>query len=96
MPTYEYKCTKCGDRFEIVQKITAQPLSTCSKCSGDLRKVLSPAGFVLKGSGWHVTDYPSDSRKKAMESEKPKTDKPKSEGTPVEKPQSKEPAKINQ
>lgn len=96
MPIYEYECTKCGDRFEIVQKITAQPLSTCSKCSGGLRKVLSPTGFVLKGSGWYVTDYPSDARKKAMESEKPKTDKPKEEAKPVltDKSGSKEPAKV--
>lgn len=93
MPIYEYECTQCRDRFEIIQKITEQPLSICRKCSGALRKILSPAGFVLKGSGWYVTDYPSESRKKAMESEKPKEDKSKSEGISVEKPQSKEPAK---
>ncbi len=88
MPIYEYECTHCGDRFEVVQKITDKPLCTCSKCSGDLKKILSPTGFVLKGSGWYITDYPSEARKKAVESEKPKKDKPK------EEPKPKEPAKL--
>lgn len=89
MPIYEYECTKCGDRFEAVQKITDEPLITCNKCSGNLRKILSPTGFVLKGSGWYITDYPSEARKKALESEKPKEEKPKEETKP------KEPAKVN-
>lgn len=93
MPIYEYECYKCGERFEVVQKITDKPLTTCRKCSGTLRKVLSPAGFVLKGSGWHITDYPSEARKKAMEAEKSREDKPKSETPPGEKPKSKEATK---
>ncbi len=98
MPVYEYECTRCGDRFEVAQKINDEPLSTCSKCSGELKKILSPTGFVLKGSGWYVTDYPSEARKKAMESEKPKEDKPKEEtkSTLTEKSGPKEPAKVNQ
>ena len=93
MPIYEYECTQCGERSEVFQKVTDQPLRTCNKCSGTLRKVLSQTAFVLKGSGWYITDYPSDARKKAIEAEKPKVEGPKSEKTSGEKSESKEPAK---
>lgn len=71
MPTYEYKCDACGERFEVVQRITEDPLTECRSCKGIIRRVIGPAGFVLKGGGWYTTDYPSASRKKAAESEKP-------------------------
>jgi len=70
MPVYEYECTKCDDRFEVMQKITDDPLTTCSHCGGELRKLITNTSFVLKGTGWYVTDYPSPERKKAMEAEK--------------------------
>ncbi|HXG14737.1 MAG TPA: FmdB family zinc ribbon protein [Calidithermus sp.] len=70
MPTYEYECTQCHRRFEVWQRITAEPLSRCEACGGALRRLLSPAPFILKGEGWYVTDYPSEERKKALEAEK--------------------------
>lgn len=70
MPTYEYECTQCHRRFEVWQRITADPLSRCEACGGALRRLLSPAPFILKGEGWYVTDYPSEARKKALEAEK--------------------------
>ncbi len=70
MPIYEYKCTKCGEQFEVSQKITDAPLKKCSSCSGELKKLIASTSFVLKGSGWYVTDYPSPERKKAMEAKK--------------------------
>jgi putative FmdB family regulatory protein len=70
MPVYEYRCTKCGNEFEIMQKITDEPLTTCESCGGELRKLITNTSFVLKGTGWYVTDYPSPERKKAMESAK--------------------------
>lgn len=70
MPTYEYECTSCGRVFEIRQRISEPPLSTCDACGGQVRRLLSPAPFILKGDGWYVTDYPSEARKKALESEK--------------------------
>jgi len=70
VPTYEYQCDRCHRTFEIWQRITAEPLTRCEACDGPLRRLLSPAPFILKGDGWYVTDYPSESRKKAMESEK--------------------------
>jgi putative FmdB family regulatory protein len=70
VPTYEYECLKCRRVFEIRQPISAAPLKTCDVCGGEVRRLLSPAPFILKGKGWYVTDYPSAARKKALESEK--------------------------
>ena len=56
MPTYEYRCTKCGDHLEVVQSFKDAPLTECPQCGGELRKVYSPVGIVLKGSGFYKTD----------------------------------------
>jgi len=70
VPTYEYQCDQCHRTFEIRQRITAAPLTRCEVCGGPLRRLLSPAPFILKGEGWYVTNYPSEARKKALASEK--------------------------
>ena len=70
MPTYEYECDACHRVFEVRQRITEAPLTTCDACGGTVHRLLSAAPFILKGEGWYVTDYPSESRKKAMKSEK--------------------------
>ncbi|MBI2820796.1 MAG: zinc ribbon domain-containing protein [Acidobacteria bacterium] len=57
MPLYEYRCTSCGDMFEIIQKFSDAPVETCSKCGGQVRKLLSSSAIQFKGSGWYVTDY---------------------------------------
>jgi putative FmdB family regulatory protein len=57
LPTYEYACRGCKNRFETVQPITADPLTTCESCGGELRRVLFPVGIVYKGSGFYTTDY---------------------------------------
>jgi putative FmdB family regulatory protein len=75
VPTYEYHCDGCGRDFEVKQRITEDPLKTCDVCGGPVHRLLSPAPFILKGEGWYVTDYPSASRKKAMESDKGGGDK---------------------
>lgn len=56
MPTYQYACTECGDRSEVVQRFTDDPLTVCSACAGKLRKIFSPVGIVFKGSGFYRTD----------------------------------------
>jgi putative FmdB family regulatory protein len=72
MPVYEYACSACGGRFEAVQKINDPVLTECRLCGATaVRKVLSPTAFVLKGSGWYATDYPSADRKRSSETEKP-------------------------
>jgi len=70
MPTYEYECLKCKRVFEIRQRISEPALTVCDVCGGEVRRLLSAAPFILKGEGWYVTDYPSESRKKALQSEK--------------------------
>lgn len=70
MPTYEYECSACRRVFEIRQRITEPPLTTCEECGGSVHRLLSAAPFILKGEGWYVTDYPSESRKKALSAEK--------------------------
>ena len=73
MPVYEYECGSCGGRFEAVRKFSDHDLAECALCHGaNIRKVLSAPAFVLKGSGWYVTDYPSNDRKEGSASEKPK------------------------
>ena len=57
MPIYEYHCTDCDENFQLSQKITDEPLSTCPKCEGKVEKLISHSSFVLKGSGWYKTDY---------------------------------------
>jgi putative FmdB family regulatory protein len=64
MPTYEYECQKCGNRFEIQRKATEKPLRKCTHvnggekaCGGDLKKLFFPAAIIFKGSGWHIKDY---------------------------------------
>lgn len=57
MPTYGYRCGTCGHEFEILQKITAEPLATCPKCEGKLSKMVYPAGVIFTGSGYYTTDY---------------------------------------
>jgi putative FmdB family regulatory protein len=56
MPTYEYACTECGERTEVVRSILDEPMTTCTVCGGALRKVFSPVGIVFKGSGFYRTD----------------------------------------
>lgn len=56
MPTYEYECTSCSDRFERRQSIKDEPLTDCPVCGGQVRRVLFPVGIVFKGSGFYVTD----------------------------------------
>lgn len=72
MPTYEYKCEKCGLIFEEFQSINAEPLKTCTRegCNGPVKRLFSAgAGFLFKGSGFYITDYRSDSYKKSASSD---------------------------
>lgn len=70
MPIYEYECTVCKKQYEIVQKITDNPIATCPECHGSLRKMISNTSFVLKGSGWYVTDYARNNTKQETASDK--------------------------
>lgn len=74
MPTYEYECLKCGQVFDVFQKITDEPLKRCPKCKGKIqRRIGAGAGIIFKGAGFYATDYRSDGYKKAAKAEKPST-----------------------
>lgn len=58
MPIYEYHCDSCGVAKEHLQKMSDEPIAVCPECgSHDYHKLVSAAGFQLKGSGWYVTDF---------------------------------------
>jgi len=57
MPIYEYKCTKCGSVFEVLQHIGDPHLTKCHQCGGRLEKKASAPAIKFKGSGWYVNDY---------------------------------------
>ena len=92
MPTYEYKCSK-GHHFELFQRISDDPVDKCPECGAAAERLLSAgAGLIFKGSGFYITDYRSDSYKKAAESEGGKPAKPESKSessSPSSKPDSK-------
>lgn len=56
MPLYEYTCKRCGN-FEVMQRISEDPLKKCPTCGSKVSKLISRSAFHLKGSGWYVTDY---------------------------------------
>ncbi|UCD18161.1 MAG: zinc ribbon domain-containing protein [Candidatus Zixiibacteriota bacterium] len=66
MPTYQYKCTKCGFGFEEFQAMTDLPLEKCPRCGGRPERIISGgAGFLFKGSGFYITDHRSGAYKEA-------------------------------
>ena len=73
MPTYDYRCDQCERTFEVRHRISEAALTTCDRCGGPIHRLLAAAPFILKGGGWYVTDYPSEGRKKGLESEKSAT-----------------------
>ena len=70
MPTYEYRCQK-GHEFELFQRMSDDPVSTCPECGAQAERLLSSgAGLLFKGSGFYITDYRSDDYKKKQSTEK--------------------------
>ena len=76
MPIYEYRCDACGFQKDYLMKMSDAPLTTCPQCSKQtFSKMLSAAGFQLKGSGWYATDFKGGA--------KPKEDKPAEAAAPA-------------
>jgi len=73
MPTYEYACAKCGERFDLYQSFSDEPLKKHKGCGGKLTKVFGPVGIVLKGSGFYKTDNRSSSTVKAAKKDSEST-----------------------
>jgi putative FmdB family regulatory protein len=64
MPIYEYRCQSCGHELEKLQKISDAPLVDCPECGKpELTKLISAAGFRLKGGGWYETDFKKDNKR---------------------------------
>ncbi len=64
MPFYEYRCDACGHEMEVLQKMSDEPLKECPECGRpELVKLVSAAGFRLKGGGWYETDFKSGKKK---------------------------------
>ena len=68
MPIYEYKCEN-GHVFDVMQKLSEDPLTTCVECGAPVRKVLHPVGISFKGSGFYSTDYSKRSSSEAVAKE---------------------------
>jgi len=81
MPLYDYKCSKCGYVFEVQQRITEEPLKHCPKCKGHIKRLISPAGIIFKGSGFHVTDYGKGQKNKENKEIKSKETKSSKEAS---------------
>jgi putative FmdB family regulatory protein len=89
MPIYEYKCEKCGDVFEKMQKFADEPVTVHEKCGGPVRRLISSPSFQFKGSGWYVTDYGkgnNGAKKSDKESKDNKESKESKEGGKDTKP----------
>ncbi|MFO8052815.1 MAG: FmdB family zinc ribbon protein [Candidatus Omnitrophota bacterium] len=71
MPTYDYRCLKCGKVFEAFQKITDNPLDKCIYCKGEVERLISSgSGIIFKGSGFYETDYKQKNRKPTSDNDK--------------------------
>jgi putative FmdB family regulatory protein len=69
MPLYEYQCTACAQRTEVLQRFDDAPLAACPACGGAVKKLVSSPAFQFKGSGWYVTDYARSSNRGAEKSD---------------------------
>ncbi len=76
MPLYEYRCNDCGKEFEIIQKFSDEVLKECIYCSGRVERLISQSSFILKGSGWYLTDYARKDRSGSDRSKDTKNNKP--------------------
>ena len=71
MPIYEYRCRSCGFEKEYLQKLSDAPITDCPSCGkAEMGKLVSAAGFQLKGSGWYVTDFKNNGAAKKDGSDK--------------------------
>jgi putative FmdB family regulatory protein len=79
VPTYGYECEKCGDRFEVFQKITEDALTEHDGCGGGVRRLLYPVGIVFKGAGFYVNDYAKQNGGAKAEAKPDTAEKPPSD-----------------
>jgi len=83
MPLYEYRCAKCGQVIEVLQRFSDPPLTVHEACGGSVERLISRSGFSLKGSGWYATDYAKGGSSSQTETKKD-SGETKSESKPAE------------
>jgi putative FmdB family regulatory protein len=85
MPLYEYECSVCGHRFELIQRFADPPASACVACGkGPVHKLLSAPAVHFKGTGWYVTDYAKKTGASAVRTDAGPGDAGKSDGAAAE------------
>ena len=93
MPIYEYQCSQCKERHEVIQRFSDAPMSHCPSCGGDMKKLPSSPAIQFKGSGFYKTDYASassaSSSKGDSESKSESKGESKSETPTASKPEAK-------
>jgi putative FmdB family regulatory protein len=85
MPLYEYQCTNCNERIEILQRMSDPPFDLCPKCGGEMKKLMSSPAIQFKGSGFYKTDYaskPSETKTESKAETKSETKSDSSSTTP--------------
>lgn len=89
MPTYDYKCTNCGYKFELFQKMTDEKIKECPKCKGLVERLIGTgAGAIFKGTGFYQTDYKNKNVSNTKK-EETKPEKKESSDTSITKSDSK-------
>ena len=90
MPIYEYRCSECGHQAEVLQKFSDPALTECTACGKpSFTKLLSAAGFQLKGSGWYATDFKGAAKKAEAKKDDAKPADSKTESKPEAKSEAK-------
>lgn len=90
MPIYEYECSNCHHTFDVIQKVSDEPVKQCPECAQNMAvRLVSAAGFQLKGTGWYATDF-----KTKGQPEKSKTTDVKSDTKTEAKTETKDPASV--
>ena len=84
MPIYEYRCEACGHEMEAIQKMSDAPLTACPSCDAPaMKKLISAAGFRLKGGGWYETDFKGGKKKNLHDTGKQEAGKKESKPAPT-------------
>jgi len=85
MPFYEYQCQDCDHHVEALQKMSDDPLFYCPECNAPgLKKLISAAGFRLKGTGWYETDFKGNRKSDDKSSAKPTDNSTQADSKPAE------------
>jgi len=84
MPLYEYLCSKCGEKFEVIQRFSDAPLSVHEACGGTVERLISLSGFSLKGTGWYATDYAKSGSSTPKKDSDSKTESKSTDSKPAE------------